>query len=60
MATPVPAPEELAFTATTTWGDACYTFTSSQQDCIMDALGQPQMNSLLRKTMGVNLSVFTV
>ena len=52
-ATSVPTPEEPAFTATTatTWDDAFATFTGHQQDCIRDALGQRQLDSLLRKTI---------
>ena len=52
-ATPAPAPGESALTVTTatTWGDAFSTFTRSQQDCVRDALGQPVLNSFLRKTI---------
>ena len=53
MATPAPAPGDFALTVTTatTWGDAFSTFTGPQQDCIRDALGQPGLNSFLRKTI---------
>ena len=52
-ATLVPAPEKFAFTVTTAtiWGEAFANFTSPQQDCVRDALGQSELNSFLRKTI---------
>ena len=53
MASLAPPEEEFATTVTTstTWGDAFSTFTHPQQDCIRNALGQPELNSFLRKTI---------
>ena len=38
-------------TTATTWDDAFSTFTGPQQNCIRGALGQPELNSFLRKTI---------
>ena len=52
-ATLVVAPEEFTFAVTTaiTWGEVFANFTSTQQDCIRDALGQSELDSFLRKTI---------
>ena len=38
-------------TTATTWGEVFANFTSTQQDCIRDALGQSELDSFLRKTI---------
>ena len=58
-ATPAPTPtlvsypEEIAFAVTTrtTWRHAFSNFSGIQQDCIEEALGQPQLNTFLGKTI---------
>ena len=58
-ATPAPTPtlvaypEEIAFAVTTrtTWRHAFSNFSGIQQECIEEGLGQPQLDSFLRKTI---------